>query len=242
MAPPPNNPPDPAADAAIRSYELFCLIALLVLLLVLIQRGHGPLWSAVPFLIGLAGVVGRRLMAVPVLVLALAFVLLDFGHFVSGGLAAADSLSDFLLCSAVLAYAGSQARLQGLAGPMVPVGSGPSGRTLLEGEVVTLIVAIPFWTGLAPLVWDALPDDWYTFGLLPWAWRLMMVVWLLGLVLVLGGTARLLLTWEQRGRTADEAVMYLQEVFWTETRGEQRRLHRWLTWARLRHERRKERS
>jgi hypothetical protein len=37
--------------------------------------------------------------------------------------------------------------------------------------------------------------------------------------------------------TAEEATLFLQDVLWKETRGEQRRLNRWSAWARLRHNR-----
>jgi hypothetical protein len=42
--------------------------------------------------------------------------------------------------------------------------------------------------------------------------------------------------WRQRQHPPAIAALYLQDVLWKETRREQRRLHRWLAWARLERE------
>jgi hypothetical protein len=65
---------------------------------------------------------------------------------------------------------------------------------------------------------------------------LILVVWVLALgVFIVRG----LLSYLGREQmTLDEATMILQDVWWKESRGEQRRMGRWLGWARLRYQRR----
>jgi len=46
----------------------------------------------------------------------------------------------------------------------------------------------------------------------------------------------------QASATPEEALLYLQDQVWRDTRCEQSRINRWLVWARLRWQRRKERS
>ena len=40
--------------------------------------------------------------------------------------------------------------------------------------------------------------------------------------------------WRSAAQTREQAALVLQDAVWAETRGEQRRLNRWLAWARLR--------
>jgi len=255
----PQKPASPTAEAALRSYEYVCLAALLVMLLVLIERDLG-LWSTLPVLIGIGGIAGRWRFALPLLLLFLTFAMTNPWR--EGLFRATDDLDpigDLLLSGAVLAYAAGQGRLQGLArlplpddprlqtkGRKAPPPRG-SRRPLVEGEIVLLAISVSLCAGLAPFIWVSLPDDfrnlgvapseWRNLGLAPRYWRLIALAWLLGVGWLLRSAVKASL----RPRTLEEAAMLLQDIHWRETRGEQRRLHRWLTWARLRHERRKER-
>jgi hypothetical protein len=256
-----------ASQAAIRHYELFCLVGLLIMLVVLMGRGYGP-WSVLPLLVGAAGIMGRWRMALPLTLLALVFVFLDFWR-VRGfhrNLHDFDPLGDFLLCIAVLGYASGQLRLQGLARPLVPVvpggrrsaeeGKHPPPRTsLVDAEIPLLIASLPVCAWMAGVLWEELPPDWNYLGLpirfqrlmreanlAPAIWRLIVLIWILGSALLLRLVLRAILGWRGSGADTDEAVMYLQDVLWRETRREQTRLQRWLAWTRLRADRRKERS
>jgi hypothetical protein len=255
-------PPSPS-DTARRAYELFCLAALMILLMVLMERDY-HLWALLPCLFGLGGVAGRWSLAVPMVLVALVFVLLDLGPFRGyRGPTSSDPLSDLLLCASVLGYAAAQYRLQGLAHTMVPADrrrrrkSEPREprcrRGLGESELLLLLLALPVFAWLAPLVWDywyvlaravetGLPRQLPMPDLSPAVWRLLVLLWIPGLALLLWQLGLALCTWKQRGRTPEEAVLFMQDLFWRETRGEQRRLFRWLTRTRLRHERREERS
>lgn len=70
--------------------------------------------------------------------------------------------------------------------------------------------------------------------------HMMWLLWVVG-----GGTALvcgLLRCWAWRQLTPEEALLYLQDVAWRETRREQRRLNRWLAWAWLQRSRREGKS
>ena len=70
----------------------------------------------------------------------------------------------------------------------------------------------------------------YQYNIGPVPWRMLLLIWLLGVgTVVLSGCFRLLRAYRM---SADESRMVLQESLWAETRGEQRRHARWLAWAR----------
>ena len=67
------------------------------------------------------------------------------------------------------------------------------------------------------------------------AYQLLILGWILGTLVfaahgVLGYVAH-------RAMAPRTARLYLQDVFWLELRRDQRRLHRWRVWARLRKDR-----
>jgi hypothetical protein len=265
----PTGPPDaaPTPPDGVSRYELLCLVTLLLMTTVLVGRGFG-LPSLVPLLVGGLGVLGRWRLALPLLVLMLMLVLLDLWRFLGFGADVFDfdPLGDFLLCAAVLGYASAQYRLQGLARSLLP--DDPRDRRkpaekkeeqrtrpLLDAEIPMLLMSLPFWAWLAALLWEELPPDWRDLGLPPRyrrlieaaelskpVWRLLVIVAGLGAGAVLWAGLTTLLNRGRRGPSPEEAVMYLQDVLWRETRSEQTRIQRWLTWARLRHERRQGRK
>jgi hypothetical protein len=75
-------------------------------------------------------------------------------------------------------------------------------------------------------------------GLDPWAQRLVLLAWLLGIPALVVGS--LLNYWMRLGMSPDEAQLFLQDTHWQQTAREQRRLGRFLAWARLRRKRREE--
>jgi hypothetical protein len=69
-------------------------------------------------------------------------------------------------------------------------------------------------------------------------WQFFVVVWAVATLLVV---ARGFLGYLGRLRASrEESLLYLQDQLWTQTRGEQRRITRWLAWSRLRGQRKKE--
>ena len=66
-------------------------------------------------------------------------------------------------------------------------------------------------------------------------WKVMLLAWLLGLVFIVATTAvRYAAQWYL---CPEEAAMFLQDTLWRETSREQRRINRWIAWARRRQQR-----
>ncbi|MBL8792693.1 MAG: hypothetical protein JNM56_02180 [Planctomycetia bacterium] len=243
--------PDSPERTAVQNYETFCLAALLVLVVVLLYRGYG-MWSLLPLCVGLLGIYSRLSLA-PVMLLLSLILQMIFDHWL-GGMPRDELLdtADLLQCAAVLGYISAQFRLQGLSRGVLPADPragllrrptgvplrGPSQRAVPARELLILLAVIAFWTGAAQLAWAWLPEDLNELGLAPVLWRLVVLLWTLGLAALLAAT---FLNYLARERMSPaEASLFLQDVWWKESRTEQRRANRWLAWARLRHWRRRE--
>lgn len=230
------------SSAESRTYALLGLGAVVLMLLCLLERGMAS-WAMAPFLIGAAGLMFAWRSAGVFLLLALLIVL----HPRAGprpGLSA-QPLADMLLCGATLVYLAALYRLLGLRGKAFPTppqrkkaAAPPATGTAqipprnAEREIGTLLIAAPLCAGLAQICWELLPTSWAPLGLDLQVWRGLTLVWVLGVGVFL--SASLLRYLGQSRMTHREALMVLQDVVWQETRREQRRIHRWLTWARLR--------
>jgi hypothetical protein len=68
-------------------------------------------------------------------------------------------------------------------------------------------------------------------------WQLMVLLWLFTIFLIVAGGVLAYLG--ARRLTPSEAALYLQDQVWRQTRREQARLNRWLTWAEKRQARRR---
>jgi hypothetical protein len=68
-------------------------------------------------------------------------------------------------------------------------------------------------------------------------WQLMVLLWLVSIVLIVA--AGVLAYLGTRRLSPEEAALYLQDQVWRQTRREQARLNRWLTWAEKRQARRR---
>jgi len=71
-------------------------------------------------------------------------------------------------------------------------------------------------------------------------WRGMLLAWLLATLLSIGTTIARTLFW--RASPPEVQRLFLQDTLWRETRGDQARIQYWLTAARLRAQKRKERT
>ena len=69
-------------------------------------------------------------------------------------------------------------------------------------------------------------------------WHLLVLIWLGSLVLM--GASAVLAYVERAQAGPEESLLYLQDQLWTQTRGEQRRIHRWMVWLRLRRQKQQE--
>ncbi len=109
-------------------------------------------------------------------------------------------------------------------------------------EMIAVAVTVPVWCALGYFLWVALartppPPDWPAQQLRG-EWGLLVLCW----ALAVGGAAgAALIGYLGRSRaTPEQSLLYLQDQLWRQTRGEQSRIDRWLVWARLRGQRRKE--
>jgi hypothetical protein len=247
------------------NYLMVCAVALVIILMVAVLEEGATCWAVLPVVIGVLGLV-MRWSSAPLLVIfslaAFELVLAPLRDYAFGRYSIGMSpVSTLILCGAVLAYAVGHYRLQGVAYQIVPPDSPRPGRRLPRAErrrllreeatalhqrspglvtsqeIIRLVAMLPLWAGVAHLAWYLLPARWNLLRLPPAWWQLLLLVWILGLgSLVVSAVVRYLGLVRM---TPEEAALYLQDVLWHETRREQRRIDRWLAWARLR-ERRKE--
>jgi hypothetical protein len=251
-------------EDAVYHYVLASIAALGLIFLVLLYRGYGW-WGFLPVLVGLTGVLLRWRMTPMATLLLLAAALFVHETIQQAGPYSflvplrRFSLSDWVLSGAILAYAAAHYRLHGLMRSPFSKERGWDGhteslsapeagtrepRSITPWQVGGLMLTLPVCAFLAQLCWIALPmpvEDgglsrraWK--GLSSQAWKGILLAWLTMVGLLLA--AAVLGYLHQRDMTRQEARLFLQDVFWHETRREQRRLNRWLAWARLRRWRR----
>jgi hypothetical protein len=244
-------------------YLIICLVSLGTILMVMLQKGAG-MAALLPILAGLIGL-GTRFGPIMFLVtLGLALNILPFfgSSYSRPGFI---DLPGLLLCGGVLAYAMAHYRLQGLVNHIFPpdprrrealpkkrgffsflfqrhpvVKSRRSARSLSSLEILWLIVCLPIFAGLAQLIWIHLPTQGTNPGLRAPIWHAIILTWLFGSTWFIG--AGLLGYLRFRNMTGEEAALYLQDIVWADSRREQRRINRWVAWARLRFGRKKEAS
>lgn len=258
-------PEDLANEPAVRNYIFVGLAAVVVMLVVLLYQGLGT-GSLIPVLLGIMGMVTRWRAAPLLVLLALAglyYVEMIRYYGISRGVEfETPELADVVLAGAMVLFAAAHYRLQGLIHEIVPRGlrqpsrrrAAPldaqpepptqrSVRAVPESELAWLVFA-PAWAAAALALWLALPSPVMNLanhvGLRPQDWQAGMLVWSLGVgLLVLNSLVSYV---GHRKLGAAEARLYLQDVAWRETRREQSRINRWLAWARLRRQRREEKS
>jgi len=246
--------PGPWQTPGLAPYFVICLVSMSVIWLVLLRRALPTSATLFPILVGILGIAARWRLA-PVLLLATLAVCLKFES--TYDVRKTFHVSDLILCTATLAYIVAQFRLQSLTDHVIPVDprrrQGPprwqvgfltirhQPRVVREArsptlvnreEIGMLILGSALWAGLAQVCWNLLPVDHPYLDFPSPVWRAVVVAWIIGagLYVVFG----LLDYWSQRSMSREEAAVFLQDVLWKETRGEQRRLNRWHVWARLR--------
>jgi hypothetical protein len=254
MATAPEKPePDAGHLWAVRNYEIVCLVALLVLVMVLLQHGYGP-WAFLPVGVGVLGVFARHRMRLAPVLLLLALLIEVVDHAWRRGPMQPDFIASLIQCGAVLAYVAGHYRLQGLTQSLVPIdprerwlgkAAGQAGekscrRHVPPGETSLLLSVVLIFACMAQSAWALLPRDWNELHVWPTVWRLLVLLWVVGVGLLL--SSGLLNYFARENMSKDEAAMLLQDVLWQEFRGEQRRANRWLAWAQLRQRRRQTRQ
>jgi hypothetical protein len=171
------------------------------------------------------------------------------------------TLEDVILCAALLTYAAACYRALGLShsifpadfrGMRMPVreqrkrASKPSptppvprpAQAVSPSELPILLVALSAAILVGLLVWflsGYVPPE---LGLSPAAWRNVVYFWVF--VILVSLCVAFFRYLGRRGAPTEENLLYLQDQLWRATRQEQSALNRWLVWARLRWQRRKE--
>jgi len=238
-------------------YLIVGLVSLSVIWLVLLRREVTPAATLFPVLVGILGITIRWRLAPAILLATLALCLkLEYPVRSEGSF----RLTDFVLCGATLAYLMAQYRLQSLMDHIFPIDSrrreGPPrwhvgflslryqpeiakerrpAKLVSREEIGMLILGSGLWAALAQAGWNWFPSSWGNPGFPPHVWRAILLTWIGGACLYV--VFSLLHYWSRRHMTVDEAMLFLQDEFWKETRGEQRRINRWRAWARIRQER-----
>jgi hypothetical protein len=226
------------------AYMIICLCALLLLFQVFQEREAGP-WSFFPVFVGSAGVFLRWGIAPLALLAAIVLTMLVEPNrmlFVSH---AGFRVPDFLLCAAVMAYVLAHYRLTLIRAPFPP--ERPHAKPnppptvqreqpedaffISSRETGLLLLSLPLWAGLAQVVWPLLPRTVGNPGLIGPVWRVVAFLWLVGGIGLIMASA---FDYAYRRRMSkEEATLYLQDLLWRETRGEQRRINRWFAWGRI---------
>jgi hypothetical protein len=235
---------------AVRNYMLFCLASLFLLVMCLADRGL-EWWGLVPALIGCLTLLTHWSHGPPLVLVALAGLLGMSGppsrwSYSGWSRFQTPTLMDLVLCVAVLAYVLGHYRLLSLLRYIFPAdarrpraGAQRRSADLVNAwEMALLGFALPIWVGLAVIVWT-----WMMEGVPPWGmprelWRVLRLLW--AVLAVLAVTGIVINYLRLATATPEESLLYLQDQCWRHTRREQSCLNRWLTWARLRAQRKKE--
>jgi hypothetical protein len=240
----------PAPSITIRHYQAIAGLALVALFLVQMQQNVNVLLNAIMLFIGTVCLLFPVRFS-PLVV----FIVLAVGQLLEqqsqNQFFNPDQrpfrfldLFDVMLSGATLIYLVGQYRLHGLwfhvlphdpRLPSVP----PSGtgarsaqaraeQTLHPGELLWLILPLPFFALAAEFCLLLLKQHWDLVGYPP-RWRqFLLIVWLLVFGMFLAAQA--FRYWRRTQMDRASAQLLLQDVLWHATRGEQRRINRWLAW------------
>ncbi|MHB1426173.1 MAG: hypothetical protein ACYC3I_23665 [Gemmataceae bacterium] len=252
---------------SVRNYMLYCFSALFLLVVCLVARGLER-WSLLPPLIGCLTLLLHWSHGPPLVLLSLVGLLGARGRLPRDSIAGwlrfqTPTLMDFVLCVAVLVYVVGHYRMLSLtrrifppdprrpraASEKVGLSSAEMNRTprasakrsaglVTVWELASLWFALPVWAGLAAIAWMWVMDFSPPLDLPRELWQVLRLVWGCLTVLTAAGIAASYL--RRTTATPEESLLYLQDQCWRLTRREQSNLNRWLTWARLRAQRRKE--
>lgn len=238
-----------------RHYQAICGLALVAIFLAQFQQNIEMLINMSMLFIGAVSLLFRTRFSPLIVFLAIAagqlldhhrqnqFFTVDFRSFQF------LDIDDMLLCLASLTYFAGVNRLHGLwfhifpydvrlepaAGGKPDAGPSPQARSeqsLSQAELGWLLIPIPLFAMAAEFFALSLRQHWELVGLPP-RWRqFLTIVWLILLVAFVA--AHVFQYWRRIQMTHGEAQLLLHDVLWRETRGEQRRINRWIVWRNLR--------
>jgi hypothetical protein len=245
--------PSPAAKSSeptisARHYQVLCGLALATMFLVQVQQSNVamPMTLLANLLVVFVGTLGilYRLRLSPLLVLLTLALPHIVEQYQSNQLFNPDfrslrfDLADVMLCIAMLAYMIGHYRLLGLWFGLLPADARQSAddqaraaSSLSAAELVALIVPIPAYALIAQLASFAVKQPWTFIELTPRWKQFLVVAWaiLFGMFLA----AHFFRYWRRLQMGRFTAQLLLQDELWQQTRGEQRRIQRWIVWKRL---------
>ncbi len=240
-------------------YVALCSLCLAVLLLVQLQHGL-LLANALCVAVGAMSLVSKMRLG-PILLVGFVSgcqLSLQRGFLRPFGMSRAQNtleLIDVLLCAAVLGYVAAHYRLQSIWHSVLPVD--PRQRTgtprrpfpwfrrqapMLEEkrsagqitpqEIAWFVLTLPVWAVAAQVARALITHRWEPVGISGRLAEGLRALWLftVGFFVI----QALLNFWKHRRNDPGVAQLYLQDQLWRETRGEQRRVQRWLAWWKLR--------
>jgi hypothetical protein len=259
------DPAPPQSQPAVVGYTVLCLTALLAIVFALMENEHELVGILLLTGVAAVGVMARWRAAPPLLLLGLAVLELyrraTWVRYLRGFDWQDTAFTDVVLCAALLAYSAGQYRLLALTHAIFPIDARRRpGVVARNGKRASGIESRQPRSPHLPQPWEApllaftaagvalgVLLFWLALSVIPAPLDMSMELWR-GLLLifsvgsgaaVLGGAAAYL---HWLAATPAEHLLFLQDQSWRETRREQNQINRWLTWARLRGQRRKEKS
>lgn len=248
-----NDAPPATPQVGSGHYLALCSLCLAVIFLVQLQQGL-LLINALSVAVGTLGLVMKMRQGPMMLVLFVVGAQLSLRPMGVSRRQAAMELTDIALCAAVLGYVVAHFRLQGIWYNLLPTDprlrggaprrvlpwlrwqapvleeKRPAGQ-ITPQEIAWLLAMLPIWAVAAQLVWALIPKDREPLAIPLRLAQTLLLYWLLAMGYVV---VRAMLTfWKHRAHDPATAQLFLQDALWRDTRGEQRRLNRWLAWWKL---------
>jgi hypothetical protein len=261
----PDAAPPPSSQPAVVGYTVLCLTALLAIVFALMENEHELIGILLLTGVAALGVMARWRAAPPLLLLGLAVLELyqraTWSRYLRGVDWQDTAFTDVVLCAAILAYTVGQYRLLALTHAIFPIDTrrpppaiAPNGKRTPRIESrqprsphlpqpweapLLAFTAAGVALGVS-LFWLALSATPAPLDMSLELWRGLLLIFSVGSVAAVLGGAVAYLHWLTA--TPAEHLLFLQDQVWRETRREQNQINRWLTWAQLRGQRRKEKT
>ena len=228
---------------SIRHYQAVCGMALVAIFLVHFQQNYPPLVNGLILVLGAVGILFRVRMS-PLFL----FIAMVAGHLIhqynQSQFFIRDSrptplfdVTNVLLSMATLTYLLAQYRLHGLwfnvlgPDPRAQTPQARSEQSMSPAELMWLVLPIPVFAIAAELLWLLLRQQWDLVGYPP-RWRqFLAIAWLV--VIGIFAAGHFFRHWKRLQMDRATALLLLHDMLWNETRGEQRRINRWIAWRKV---------
>ena len=227
-----------------RHYQVLCALALATVFILQMQQGIDLFINLMTLFAGVLGVFYRIRIGPIAVMIGLAAGQFRDQYYLNEFAAPIHPASSFnvetlALSMAVLTYIVGQYRLQGLWFGVLPsdrrhestAAQARSTASLTPAELAALVVPIPLCAVLADCGRFILRQHWTVVGLPPRWKQFFAAAWFVLLVVFVAAHA--FRYWRRLQMDRATAQMLLQDLLWNETRGEQRRLNRWIVWRKL---------